>query len=90
MLMLVNTRDRWEPEPEPEPEPRWAEHKRRGYGMRLPRPALQLGLGLALALLSSAFPPILAYVLLLAACVCIGRGLGTVTRSTSGLREHRQ
>jgi hypothetical protein len=89
MLMLIDTRDRWE-QPEPEPEPLPAGHMRPGHKLRLPRPAILLVLGLALALLSSAFPPIPAYGLLLAACVCIGRGLGGVTRSTSGLSDYRQ
>ena len=46
--------------------------------------------GLALVLLSSAFPPIEAYALLLAACVLIGRGLATIVQSTSGLNDYHQ
>jgi hypothetical protein len=83
--MLIDTR---EPLPPP-PPPR---QRRRRPELRLGelRPLILLVTGLALALLSSAFSPVPAYVLILVSCICIGRGLGTVVQSTSGLKDHRQ
>ena len=85
MLMLINTR---ELPPLPPLPPDRQPH--RPWRLSVPRPALWLVLGLVLVLLSSAFSPILAYGMLLAACACIGRGLGGLTRSTTGMRDYRQ
>ncbi len=49
---------------------------------------LFLAVGLALTLLSSAFGPGLGYVLIVAACILIGRGLGTPVQT--GLKHHHQ
>ncbi len=49
---------------------------------------LLLAIGLALTLLSGAFAPVAGYVLIIAACAFIGRGLGTPVHI--GLKDHRQ
>jgi hypothetical protein len=46
--------------------------------------------GLGLVLLSSAFPPVEAYALLVAGCVLIGRGFARIVPITPGLKDHRQ
>ena len=46
--------------------------------------------GLVLVLLSSLFLPLPAYVVILAACALIGRGLGEIGRIAPGLRDYRQ
>ena len=47
-------------------------------------------IGLGLVLLSGVFPPVEAYAVLLAGCVVIGRGLGSIVQSTPGLKDHHQ
>lgn len=54
----------------------------------VPAALLFLAIGLALTLLSGAFAPIAGYVLIIAACAFIGRGLGTPVHT--GLQDHRQ
>jgi membrane protein DedA with SNARE-associated domain len=63
---------------------------RRTWPATLLRLSWRLVAGLGLLLLSSAFPPIEAYALLLAACVLIGRGLATIVQSTPGLKDYHQ
>jgi hypothetical protein len=58
--------------------------------MTVLRLSWRLVAGLGLVLLSSAFPPVEAYALLLAGCVLIGRGLGTIVQSTPGLKDYHQ
>jgi hypothetical protein len=87
MLMLIDTRESWFPPDEPEPGPRW----RFNLGsLRVLRRCVPLVVGLVLVVLSAAFPPAVAYGLILAACVFIGRGLGGFIRSTSGLKDYHQ
>lgn len=50
---------------------------------------LFLAIGFALTLLSGAFAPVAGYVLIIAACAFIGRGLGSGPVHT-GLKDHRQ
>jgi hypothetical protein len=50
---------------------------------------LFLAIGFALTLLSGAFAPVAGYVLIIAACAFIGRGLGSGPVHT-GLKHHRQ
>ena len=80
--MLIDTR-------EPPDEPRQA-IPRRGWRLRAPPPLILLATGLGLALLSGAFSPVPAYLLIVTACVFIGRGLATIVRNTPGLKDYRQ
>jgi hypothetical protein len=83
VLMLIETRDPSPPSPQPgRGRPTWP--------LTLLRLSWRLLAGVGLVLLSSAFPPIEAYGLLIAACVLIARGLGTIVQSTTGLQDHRQ
>ena len=82
--MLIDTRGPLFPPEEPDPAPR------RSFQWGSLRPLMPLMVGLALVLSSGAFPPVIAYILILAACVFIGRGLGNFLRSTPGLKDHRQ
>jgi hypothetical protein len=82
MLMLIDTH---QPPPPPPPPP-----SRRTWLTTVLRLSWRLLAALGLVLLSSAFPPIEAYALLLAACVLIGRGLATIVQSTPGLKDHHQ
>jgi hypothetical protein len=71
-------------EPEP-PAPR----RRRGWIGGL-RPLLLLIEGLGLLLLSGAFPPLPGYIMILGACVCIGRVPLALVSNSRGLQDHRQ
>jgi hypothetical protein len=87
MLMLIDTREPWFLPDEPDPGPR------RSFNLgslRALRRCVALVVGLVLVLLSAAFPPAVAYGLILAACVFIGRGLGGFMRGTSGLKDYHQ
>jgi hypothetical protein len=86
MLLLIDTREPLFP-PEPDPTPR---RRFRLGQLRALRPLLPLAVGLLLLVVSGAFPPVAAYVVILAACVFIGRGLCSFIRSTPGLKDHRQ
>jgi hypothetical protein len=70
-------------EPEP-PAPR-----RRGWMARL-RPLVLLTEGLGLLLLSGALPPLPGYILIVGACVCIGRAPLALVSSSRGLQDHHQ
>jgi hypothetical protein len=80
--MLIDPHEEALPSPEPKPPRAWPKE--------ILRLSWRLVFGLALALLSGLFPPVEAYALLLAACVLIGRGLGSIGQSTAGLKDHRQ
>lgn len=82
--MLIDTREPLFPPAEPDPPPR------RSLRLSSLRPFLPLLLGVALVLLSGAFAPLIAYGLILVACVLIGRGLAGFIRGTQGLSDHRQ
>jgi hypothetical protein len=82
MLLLIDTH-----EPPPSPPPA---RRTRTWPITVLRLSWRLVAGLGLVLLSGAFPPVEAYALLLAACVLIGRGFGTIVQSTPGLKDHRQ
>lgn len=84
MLMLIDTR---EPPPPPSPaEPR----RPRAWPVIVLRLSWRLLAGLALVLVSSAFPPVEAYALLIAACVLIGRGFAAIVRHSPGLKDYHQ
>jgi hypothetical protein len=83
MLLLIGSGSPPPEPPEPDPAPP-------DWPRELLSRSWRLLAGLGLALLSSAFPPIEAYALLLAACVLIGRGLGHIVQGTPGLKDHRQ
>jgi hypothetical protein len=87
VLMLIDTREPLFPPSEPDPRPR---RRFRAGSLRALRPFLPFAVGLGLLVLSGAFTPVVAYGLILAACVFIGRGLGSFMRSTPGLKDHRQ
>ncbi len=78
--MLIDTRT-GVPSPESEPPRVWP--------MEVLRLSWRLVLALGLVLLSSAFPPVEAYALLLASCVLIGRGLGAIVQAIPGVKDHR-
>ena len=79
MLMLIDTHDQHPPE-----EPRRA-------GREWPVRALLLIFeGVVLIVLSGAFPPFPAYILLMGACVLVARGFAKLVPMTSGLKDHRQ
>jgi hypothetical protein len=67
------------------PESRPRRRKRTGL-----RPVLLLLEGLVLLLLSGVFPPLPGYILILGACVCIGRAPLALVPSSRGLQDHRQ
>lgn len=87
--MLIDTR---EPSPPPPPPPPRAGEpgRRRSWPGVVFRLSWRLIAGLGLVLLSGVFPPLEAYAVLLAACVVIGRGLGSIVQSTPGLKDHHQ
>jgi hypothetical protein len=84
MLLLIDTH---EPPPPSPPPSRRQPRSWPGVVLRL---SWRLVAALGLVLLSGAFPPLEAYALLLAACVLIGRGLGSIVKSTPGLKDYRQ
>jgi hypothetical protein len=87
MLMLIDTREPWFLPDEPDPRPR----RSFNFGsLRVLRRCVPLVVGLVLVVLSAAFPPAVAYGLILAACVFIGLGLGGFMRSTPGLKDYHQ
>jgi hypothetical protein len=81
-VLLIETREPLRPAPEPRPPRTWP--------LSLVRLLWRFLAGVGLLLLSGAFPPVEAYALILAACVLIGRGLGTLAQSTTGLKDYRQ
>ena len=77
--MLIDTHDQ-PPEPPPDRAPRsWPV-----------RALLLIAGGIVLFALSFVFPPLPAYILLLGACVMIGRGLVRLVPMSSGLKQYRQ
>jgi hypothetical protein len=46
--------------------------------------------GVALLLASAAVPPLPAWIMMIGACGCIGRGLVGLVPESRGLRDHRQ
>lgn len=83
--MLIDTREPQPPPPQPsEPRPR------RTWRLSVARPVLLLAGGLALILISGAFSPVPAYVLIVSACILIGRAAGALVLNPPGLRDHRQ
>jgi hypothetical protein len=87
--LLPRLRDHARP-PNDVPPPASANAKSRelGTGQVPVRRVLFCALGLGLALLAGALAPVPAYVVILAACVFIGRGFGMP--DTTGLRHHHQ
>jgi hypothetical protein len=78
--MLIDTHDQ-----RPEPPPR------RRPDRQLPVRALLLIFeAVVLFVVSFAFPPFPAYILLMGACVLAGRGFSKLIPSTFGLKDHRQ
>jgi uncharacterized RDD family membrane protein YckC len=77
--MLIDTHDQPEPPPPRRPGREW------------PVRALVLILeAVILFVLSFAFPPFPAYILVMGACVLGGRGFAKLLPSTFGLKDHRQ
>lgn len=72
------------------PPPEWEPRRRRRWRLGEWRRVILVLAGVALALLSNLFSPLPAYGLLLIACVCVGRGLGSIVGSTSGLKDYHQ
>jgi hypothetical protein len=81
-MLLIDTREPPAPEPEPRGRPTWP--------LELLSRSWRLIAGLGFVLLSSAFPPVEAYALLVAGCVLIGRGFARIVPITPGLKDHRQ
>jgi hypothetical protein len=73
---------------EPQP-PAGLPVQRRTWPITALRLSWRLAAGLALLLVSSAFPPVEAYALIIAACVLIARGLAVVVLSLPDLTDHR-
>jgi hypothetical protein len=87
--MLIDTRD---PPPLP-PDPDGPGRRRLNIPWGKLGPLYRMLGGLGLLVLSGVFPPVEAYFLILAACVLIGRGVGSLARQTGGLtgmKDHRQ
>lgn len=82
MLLIGENRD-----PRPAARPPVA---RRTWPMTAARLSWRLAAGLALLLISSAFEPVEAYALIIAACVLIARGLAVVVLSLPDLTDHRR
>jgi hypothetical protein len=87
MLMLIDTREPWFLPEEPDPPRRWSFNL---GSLRPLRRVIPLVIGLVLVLLSAAFPPVVAYGLILVACAFIGRGLASFMKGTSGLKDYHQ
>jgi hypothetical protein len=86
--MLIDTR---EPPPEPpeRPQPPQPPARESWWAADLRSLLLMVG-GLVLVLVAGAFSPVVAYVLIVAACVLVGRGLSTFFRGQPGLKDFRQ
>ena len=82
MLLLGDNR-------EPQPPGR-APALRRTWALTALRLSWRLVVGLALLLVSSAFTPVEAYALIVAACVLIARGLAVVVLDLPDLTDHRR
>ena len=72
------------PDPEPDPE------RRRRWPRGVSWPAVLLAIGVVLLTVSAAVPPLPAWVMIIGACGCIGRGLLALVPESRGLRDHRQ
>src|SRR5205823_2095482 len=64
--------------------------QRRTWPVTALRLSWRLVAGLALLLVSSAFPPVEAYALIIAACVLLARGLAVVVLSLPDLTDHHR
>jgi hypothetical protein len=82
VLMLIDTRRDPPPPSEPDRHRHWSFDDWRRF--------TSLGWGIVLVLLSSVFPPLPAYILLVGACVLIVRGLERIVGDAPGLRDYRQ
>ena len=86
--MLIDTR-----EPPPRPPGEDPEHRRWSIPWSSLGPLWRMLGGLALLLVSAPFPPVESYALILAACVLIARGFGSLIDRAGGLggmRDYRQ
>jgi hypothetical protein len=82
MLLLAGNRD---PRPSARPPA-----PRRTWPVTALRLTWRLAAGMVLLLLSSAFSPVEAYALIIAACVLIARGLAAVVLSLPDLTDRRR
>ena len=80
--MLIDTRR--EPPPSPEPD------RSRGWHFDGWRWLTPLCIGLVLIGLSSLFPPLPAYILLIGSLLMIGRGVSRMGGTFQGLRDYHQ
>jgi hypothetical protein len=71
------------------PDLRERRHPRRGRGQGF-WPLMLVVEGVALLLASAAVPPLPAWIMMIGACGCIGRGLVGLVPESRGLRDHRQ
>jgi hypothetical protein len=84
--MLIDTRDQ-RPEPEPERARRWLPR----LDLAELRPFLPFAQALVLLVAAGWLPPLASYVLIVAACAVIGRGLGNLlAMGGDGMRGYRQ
>jgi hypothetical protein len=79
MLMLIDTHDQQPPEKPPRAGREWPV-----------RALLLIVEGIVLIVLSGAFPPFPAYILLIGACVLIARGFAKLLPMSSGLKQYKQ
>ena len=82
MLLLAGNRPPRPPARPPAPRRTWP-----ATALRL---SWRLVAGIALLLLSSRFPPVEAYALIIAACVLVARGLAVVVLSLPDISDHRR
>lgn len=82
MLLLAGNRD-------PRPSAR-RPAARRTWPVTALRLSWRLVAGMVLLLLSSAFPPVEGYALIIAACILIARGLAAVVLSLPDLTDRRR